>query len=521
MGARIVATARLRSFMAEPSADTHVTEPDEQLAALDLGSNSFHLIVAHHRDNRLQVIDRMKEMVRLAAGLDANNVLQADVTTRALDCLARFGQRLRNLPPENVRVVGTNTLRKARNSAAFLARAEQALGHEIEIISGVEEARLIYLGVSFALEDSHDKRLVVDIGGGSTELILGQQFEPRLMDSLYMGCVSMSARYFPDGRLKASRMRDAEMAALQELQAIERPYRDTGWDTAIGASGTILAVHDVVRLSGWSAHGVTTEALRQLRSTIVTAREVAALELPGLPAERAPVFAGGVAILSAIFKALHIQRLHVSQGALREGLLYDLLGRVHHRDVRESTVQDIARRYHIDMLHALRVAQTAVYLLERVATAWKLDDPEDAHLLRWAAMLHEIGRDIAHNQHHKHGGYLLRYMDMAGFSQLDQQRLAVLVRTHRRKFAADEFTRAFHDEAKQLMCLGVLLRLAVLLHRNRMPDALPQVEVGAGEDAIRLAFPSGWLDDHPLTRLDLSEEAGYLRAIPLELTVVD
>ena len=505
--------------MAEPSPATRAFEPSEQLAALDLGSNSFHLIVAHHHENRIQVIDRMKEMVRLAAGLDAHNVLTPEVTVRALECLARFGQRLRYLPAKNVRVVGTNTLRKARNSAAFLARAEEALGHKIEVISGVEEARLIYLGVSFALEDSHGKRLVIDIGGGSTELILGQQFEPLLMDSLYVGCVGLSAQYFPEGRIKASRMHDAEMSARQELQSIERPYKDAGWDTVIGASGTVLAVNDVIRASGWGSHGITAEGLRNLRNAVVNAKETSSLRLPGLPPDRAPVFPGGVAILTAAFEALDIAHMHVSQGALREGLIHDLLGRAHHRDVREATVQDVAQRYHVDVRHAERVQATALELLHRVGNRWRLNDPRYEVLLRWAAMLHEVGRDIAHNQHHKHGGYLLRFMDMAGFSRIDQQRLAVLVRAHRRKFAVEEFTRVFHEEALPLMRVCVLLRLAVLVHRNRTHDPLPLTHVLADDASITLSFPTGWLDAHPLTQLDLSEETGYLRVIPLELIV--
>src|SRR5262245_7674961 len=505
--------------MAEPSSVTRAFEQSEQLAALDLGSNSFHLIVAHHYENRIQVIDRMKEMVRLAAGLDAHNMLTPEVTARALECLGRFGQRLHHLPSKNVRVVGTNTLRKARNSAAFLARAEEALGHKIEVISGVEEARLIYLGVSFALQDSHDKRLVIDIGGGSTELILGQQFEPRLMDSLYVGCVGLSTTYFPDGRIKASRMHDAEMAARQELQSIERPYKDVGWDTVIGASGTVLAVNDVVRAAGWGSHGITLEAMRNLRNALLNAKDISSLRLAGLPLDRASVFLGGVAILSAAFQALDITQMHVSQGALREGLLHDLLGRVHHRDVREATVRDVAQRYHVDLRHAERVQATAVEMLHSVGSRWRLTDPRYELLLEWATTLHEVGRDIAHNQHHKHGGYLLRFMDMAGFSRVDQQRLAVLVRSRRRKFAVEEFTRVFKEEAQPLMRLCVLLRLAVLLHRNRTDDPLPLTRVLADEASITLSFPAGWLDAHPLTQLDLSEETGYLRAIPLELIV--
>jgi exopolyphosphatase/guanosine-5'-triphosphate,3'-diphosphate pyrophosphatase len=507
--------------MAVSLTESAESEPAQQLAALDLGSNSFHLIVAQHSEGRLQMVDKIREMVRLAAGLDEDNCLRQEAIDRAVQCLERIGQRLRNLPRESVRVVGTNTLRKARNSGEFLAQAEIALGHNIEIISGREEARLVYLGVSYALEDNHDKRLVIDIGGGSTELILGQQFEPRLMESLYMGCVGVSQEFFADGRIKPSRMKAAELAARQELEPIRRLYLSSGWDTVIGSSGTILTIHDVVQEQGWSKDGITATALAQLRDALVEARNVDNLNLPGLSSERRPVFPGGVAILSAIFTSLDVDRLQVSQGALREGLLHDLVGRVHLIDARERGIEDLARRYHVDVAHASRIIETAETFFQATAKAWNLGEPGDRALLRWAAMLHEVGMEIAHSQYHKHGDYLLQNSDLPGFSRAEQQHLALLVRTHRRKFPLNEFARASGKDVKRLIHLAVLLRLAVLLHRSRADQPLPAIELQARDDGAEITVDKHWLDNHTLTRLDLAQEARYLKVIPFRLSITE
>ena len=342
-----------------------------------------------------------------------------------------------------MRVVGTNTLRKARDSRSFLRAARERLGHGIDIISGFEEARLIYLGVSHDLEDHHDRRLVVDIGGGSTELIVGQQFEPRRMESLYIGCVSLSNAHFRDGRIKGSRFRAAELAALQELEPLMDNYRRGTWDTAIGASGTILAIDSVVREQGWSNAGISAQSLKKLKAALIEAGDVASLDLPGLDRERAPVFPGGVAILLAVFKALDIEHMQVSQGALREGLLHDLLGRVRKRDVRESSIKNLAERYHVDTAHAERISQTALMLFDSVAEAWQLED-QHRNMLRWAAAAHEIGRDIAHSaipqtrrlsaQQHEPRGVLTGRSTSPGVSRSG---------SHRRKYPLDESLEAF------------------------------------------------------------------------------
>ena len=507
--------------MAETAIPAAPPEPETQLAALDLGSNSFHLIVAQEHNGRIQVVDRLKEMVRLAAGLDADDTLSRAAMDRGFECLSRFGQRLHHLNADSVRVVGTNTLRKARNGWEFISRAEQVIGHPIEIISGREEARLIYKGVCYAMGPAADRRLVIDIGGGSTELILGRGYDPELMDSLYMGCVSMSERFFDAGELKASRFAAAELAARQELEPVEALYRRRGWDSVIGTSGTIHAINDVARQLTGGGEGLTPAALTEITKALVAARHIDQVSLNALPSERTPVFPGGVAILRAIFEGLGIERLTVSSGALREGLLQELIGRVRHEDVREHSVADLARRYHVDESHAHKVAETAQMLLAQVATAWELRDDEYERLLRWGAVLHEIGTDVSHSQYHKHGHYLLQNMDLAGFSQTDKVRLALLVRAHRRKFPKLEFDQIDADERTTLTRLAVLLRLAVVLRRNRVGEALPPITLNVDAARLTMTFPRLWLDAHPLTRLDLEQESQFLEATPLRLEVTD
>jgi exopolyphosphatase/guanosine-5'-triphosphate,3'-diphosphate pyrophosphatase len=503
--------------MAEPSSEAPEARP-RALAALDLGSNSFHLLVVQAHQGRVQVVDRIKEMVRLAEGLDADGALSEPVALRALACLARFGQRLRELPPENVRVVATSTLRRASNAAGFLERAEAALGHVVEVISGREEARLIYLGVCHALEDQHDRRLVVDIGGGSTEVILGRRFIAERMESLHVGCVGLSRRHFPDGRIRTARFQAAVNHARQELEPLRRAYVRAGWDAAVGASGTILAAQEILLQMGRDQSGITLDGLEQIRRALVQARNVENLTLAGLPPERAPVFPGGLAILYAVFEAFGIERLQATSGALREGVIHDLLGRVEHRDARASTVRDLMTRYHVDRHHARRVGASALLLTTQVGADWGLAD-EDRLLLRWAADLHEIGMDIAHSQYHKHGGYLLRYMDMPGFSRWEQHQLAALVRAHRRRFPVTESSFAGADRTR-LIRLAVLLRLAVVLHRNRGTRPLPHLDLAVEDERLTLSLPAAWLRRHPLTRLDLQQEAEHLAAVPLQLSVV-
>ena len=492
------------------------TRSGGMIAAVDLGSNSFHMIVAEEFGDRFQVRDRLRETVRLGAGLDSSGRLDAPARERALACLRRFGQRLNGYPPSSVRAVGTNTLRKARDPE-FLREAEQALGYPIEVIAGVEEARLIYLGVAHGLPDSDENRLVVDIGGGSTELILGRRFEPLELESMYMGCVSHSRHFFANGEISEQAMREAVIAARLELQGLEAHYRAIGWGRAIGASGTIKAVAALVHAMGWCEEGITRKALQRLMGEMVKAGHINRLKLNGLKEERRAVFAGGVAVLMAIFEGLSMDTMHVSAWALREGLLYDLMGRIHHEDVRERTILVLSRRYCIDSGQAERVEASVKSILQQLADDWGLAGEENEQLLRWAARLHEIGLAIAHSGHHKHGAYLVAHSDMPGFSRSEQRRLAILVRGHRRKFPLAQFKEFDSSEKRRLQRLCVILRLAILLHRSHAPAGAPEVMFKAESKGMQLHFPENWLREHPLTEADLAQEADYLQTAGIML----
>lgn len=491
----------------------------DTIAAVDLGSNSFHMIIGRVVGDELIIVDALKEMVRLAAGLDDDNTLSPEAIERAEGALEKFGERLRPLPEGAVRVVGTNTLRQARNSRAFLARAEECLGHPVEIIAGSEEARLIYLGVAHSVEQLWGRRLVVDIGGGSTELIVGTGFEPELRESKYMGCVSFSRRFFPDGRITRESFRQAEIAARQELAPSVPEFRALGWELAIGASGTIKAVRDIAASLGLDkAQEITRPAMKQIRKRAIAAETTDALSLPGLSDERRPVFVGGLAILLAIFKSLEVERMTASDGALREGVLYDLLGRIHDHDVREETIRLLAQKYLVDEEHAQRVEQTSLELLGSVRATWGLDSPIDDAILRWAARIHEIGLAISHSRYHKHGSYLVENADLPGFSRQDQQLLWALVRSHRRKFKLHRFENIAAPFRKHAPKLAVLLRLGVVLNRARDPAVVPPYSVAA-PDAKRIHVDfDGALDELPLMRADLEEEAAMLQGSGFSLT---
>ena len=486
----------------------------KQLAALDLGSNSFHLLVALETNERLQFIDKHKEMVRLAAGLDGKHALSEEVMERALDCLHRFAGRLRSLEIDNVRVVGTNTLRRAKNAKSFIAKAEQVLGHRIEIISGREEARLIYLGVCHDLGLVDNRRLIVDIGGGSTELILGRRSTAEKLESLYMGCVSMSERHFAGGKITKQGMQKAINDALIELEPLAQAFQEAGWDAAIGASGTINAIHDVLR-HGEETAAIDRDGLHQIKKQLIEAGEVNKIALDGLSEERRPVFPGGVAILIAIFEALELDAMATAGSALREGLIYDLLGRQHEDDTRAQTVRNVMQRYGVNETHARRVRETALRLLSQVAMRWGLTDSEHHNALSWAAELHEVGMDISHSGFHKHGEYLLANMDMPGFSRSEQSLIASLVRAHRRKLYAEWFD-AENSSRKRLT---ILLRIAALLHRSRSHDALPHVDIEADDHDLTLSLPQDWLAEHSLARLDLEQEQRYLEGIGVAMNL--
>lgn len=491
-------------------------KPGEQLAAIDLGSNSFHMVISRIVDGELQVVDRIKDMVRLAAGLDPEtNDLDLESQRRALEALEKFGERVNAMPTGSVRALGTNTLRKASNSRGFLEAAENALGHSIEIISGGEEARLIYLGVAHDIGLGSEKRLVIDIGGGSTEFIIGEGFQSIVGESKYMGCVSMSMEYFPDGKMSAKGYERAIIHARQELQPNVKAYTKIGWDKVVGASGTIRAAWEIVRSEGLG-HAITLDALHALKDRTLKYDDASSLsKLSGLSDRRAPVFPGGLAILIGAFESLEIEEMMVSDGALREGALVDLVGRIQNRDVRDETVRNLAAHNQVDEEHADRVERTALHLLDQVADDWELNEPQYRRFLSWACRVHEIGLSVSHSKYHKHGSYLVENSELPGFSRGDQKVLWAMVRSHRRSFKLHRFEDLRPPLPVVAPRMTILLRIAVLLNRSRQDSELPEsIKIRVSKKKgrkIHLTFPQGWLDGSPLTFADLREEKRYLK----------
>ncbi len=474
------------------------------------------MVVATNHQGRLKIIDRLREMVRLSAGLNSSHELDKEAMQRAIECLERFGQRLRDMHASSVRAIGTNALRQAKNSKKFLKSAQAALGHPIEIISGIEEARLIYQGTTYAISRPNDRRIVVDIGGGSTEIIVGEGMQPLKMESLFMGCVSMSEQYFPNGKITRKYFDQAFMAAKLQLRPIVRAYKEIGWDLEIGTSGTIKAISEIANSQLDGSGEISLQSVSKLRDMLI-AKE---LDLSGIKKERLPVFPGGLAILLAVFDSLGLDQMNFSDGALREGVLFDLLGRLHleREDVRADTVRGFEYRYHVDFDQANRTELFACMLLNKVKKTWELTDAEHENKLRWAARLHEVGLDIAHSGYHRHGAYLLQHSDMPGFASSEQQVLACLVACHRRKIRAELFDSLQGDDSQTIKYLLVLLRIVVLINRDRVDNEFPVKSIDVKKGEISLEFDKEWLSQSPLTQIDLEQEIDYLKAIDIKLS---
>ena len=487
----------------------------DTLAAVDLGSNSFHLEIGRVVDGQIYPLDAVREVVRLGAGLGADKRIDRATQAKALESLAKLAERLRGFPRPAVRAVGTNALRVAKNAPQFLREARQVLGFPIEVISGREEARLIYLGVALALPVSSQRRLVVDIGGGSTEFIIGTGLEPQLTESLYMGCVSFSLKYFVEGKIDKSRMKAAELAARQELAALVEEYRHAGWDEAVGSSGTARSLENILRENGFAAEGLTREGLDKLRSLLLKHEKADADRIAGLRPNRAPVLPGGVAIMIAAFDALGLESMKVSDGALRHGVLYDLLGRVQHRDMREATVAQFMRRYHVDAAQAQRVRNLSLVIYDALTPGAEHDDDPDRLMLEWAARLAETGLSIAHAAYHKHSAYVLSNADMPGFSRMEQARLARIVLAHRGKLG--KVQDAGFEAADWRLVFA--LRLASLILRSRTDARLPFLRVAADAGGYDLDLPQSWLDDNPLSADALEAEARHWKAVGMKLDV--
>lgn len=471
------------------------------IAAVDLGSNSFHCQIARVDGEQTYPLDGLRDAVRLGAGLDDDKVLDEASQARAIASLQRFGERLRSFQPNDVRALGTNTLRVAKNAQAFLKKAEAALGFPIEVIAGREEARLIYLGVSHSLPVSNERRLVVDIGGGSTEFIVGEGYNPLRLDSLYMGCVSYTRRFFGDGKLTKGAFKDAETAARTELQHIVAGFSRGNWTHAVGSSGTARALAQVLQLNGLNKAGeggITPYGLEALRVQLIKAGDLARVTLEGLRDDRASVLPGGLAIMGAVLDELSIDSMSVADGAMREGILIDMLGRTHHHDTRDATVAQFMQRYHVDAPQARRVGQLASNLLEQLAGK----DERAAHYLTWAAQLHEIGISVAYSSYHRHSAYIVNNADMPGFTREEQHRIAQLLLAHRRSLK-----KLLPELDETLDWRSVFaLRIAVLLCQRRANNNPRILSARAGEKKIRLAIDPAWMLRNPLTNTVLREE---------------
>jgi len=487
----------------------------DTLAAVDLGSNSFHLQIGRVVEKQIYPLAAVREVVRLGAALTTEKRIDRATQARALETLAKFAERLRGFPRQAVRVVGTNALRVAKNSPQFLREARQVLGFPIEIISGREEARLIYLGVAHALPVAAQRRLVVDVGGGSTEFIIGTGLEPQLTESLYMGCVSYSLKYFPDGKVDKARMKAAETAAQQELAGIVQGYRAAGWDEAVGSSGTARSMENILRENGFAEEGLTREGLERLRSLLLKVERADPDKIAGLRPNRAPVLPGGLAIMSAVFRELGVEAMKVSDGALRHGVLYDLLGRVERRDMREVTVAQFMRRYHVDAAQAERVMNLSLKIYDALQPGADRQDDPDRALLDWAARLAEVGLSIAHAQYHKHSAYVLSNADMPGFSRMEQARLARIVLAHRGKLG--KIQDAGLDGADWKLVFA--LRTASLILRSRADLRLPFLRVAADDGGFAIDLPQSWLEENPLSADALESEAHHWKTVGMKLAV--
>lgn len=484
------------------------------IAAIDLGSNSFHLIIARWDQDHLTLLDRLREPVRLGWGLQADGSLDQEARDRAMACLERFGERLRDYPSRSVRIVGTKTLRSIQDSSDFLAEAQKRLGHSVEIISGEEEARLIYLGVAHCIAPESGRRLVVDIGGGSTEVILGEGMTADTKESLNMGCVALTKRFFLDGKVTDKLIKKARIACQQEIAPVSDTFLELGWQEVLGASGTIKAVAKVCLQNGWTDGQINREGLGKIIKAYSDKGDLT-LSLKGLSSDREPVFLGGAIVLEALFESLQIEKMHAADWALREGLLYDLKGRLENHDIRQQSVEALARRFHVNLTKSEQVEKTALHLLEQVAEAWSLDPGEAGKLLSWAARLYPVGLDISHTDYHKHSAYIVENVDLAGCSRSEQSQLAALVLAHRKRFPPKKFP----NQDTDLVHLAILLRLAVIFNRAQKKNDTPPVRLHWQDQTLSLTLPASWLEANPLTQADLEIEAGYLKGIKYGLSV--
>lgn len=486
------------------------------IAAVDLGSNSFHLVVAREVDGNLQILHKEKQRVYLAEGLDDKNQLEQAAIERGLAVLKQFAVTLQDFPRCNVKVAATYTLRRAKNISTFLALANKIFPFHIEVIAGQEEARLIYQGVANNLH--HDgNRLVIDVGGGSTELIIGKHFEHHLLASRNMGCVSFTKQFFNGGTINSKRFLRAQTKAEQELEVIFASYISAGWQSVIGTSGTIKSILSMLQANDPEQQTITLPRLLELKVQFLAAKNISELIISGLTPERQASICGGLAILIAIFKLFSIDEMHYSDYSLREGLLYEMQQKLAHKDIRTNTIENLSERNAIDKEHANRVSQTAKWLFHEFKAPWQLNDSDSLSLLGWAAQLHEIGLTINSSSIHKHSAYIVANSQLPGFTQQQQVLLSCIIRFYRKKIRLDELPSLLTLTQQQVIHLIIILRLAVLLNQKRQIEKIVKFEASANINSIFLKFADKWLTEHTLFKADLQQEQSYLKKVGIAL----
>ena len=485
-------------------------------AAIDLGSNSFHMLVVRHVDGSVQTMAKIKRKVRLAAGLDENNLLGQEAMQRGWDCLSLFAERLQDIPPENIKIVGTATLRTANNADTFLTKANAILGHNIDVICGEEEAATIYRGVAHTSGGS-GRRLVVDIGGASTELIIGEGFEARALTSLKMGCVTWLESHFKDRQLNGINFNNAIESAKQTLQPILQQYTDIGWDICVGASGTVQALQEIMLAQGMD-EVITLTKLRRLQKQAMRADHLEELEIEGLTLERALVFPSGLSILIAVFELLEIESMTLAGGALREGIVYEMVEELKQDDIRARTINSIQARYQIDVAYGLQVAAMAKKLAATCQPDW-VPEPHALILLDSVTKLHELGLAIDFKKGGEHSAYLIQNLELPGFTRAQKHLLAELARRYRDHLTSLPEQHALSaTSAKRVLRI---LRLAVLLTHRRSPDLEPTIRLSSDEDKLTLIIEAGWLDKNPLTAAELEIESNRQSDIGWPLEVIE
>lgn len=484
-------------------------------AVIDLGSNSFHMLISRLVADSVQVVDKVKRKVRLASGLNEDNILDHKAMARGWECLSFFAERLQDIPTENIKIVATATLRLAKNSADFISKAEIILGHKIELISGEEEAHNIYLGVAHTT-CSADKRLVIDIGGASTELIVGSGFDAKKVCSLNMGCVTFNSKFFAHGEYTEQ----AFNAAIDTAKAILHPqaqaYIDISWDSALGISGTLQAVAEVLTAQG-KVEEITLANLLDIKRQIIACNSIEQLDIVGLENERKPVFASGIAILTAIFMVFNLDEVQLAGGAIREGVLYELLPNMRNVSIRQRTVIGLIQRFSIDERHAYRVANIADKLFTKVASKWQLST-NLANLLQSACVLHEIGLLLEYKGNKKHAQYILENTDLAGFSNSERKLLIALVTNYKTDPNTNTLSKqSFTSKTLAIRAL-VILRLAVVLSKRRIDDALSRFDLKVDGNHVNLVLEAEFMTKHPLIAAELQQEVHYLAEFGIDFS---